>query len=196
MNIKEKLSKVQQELKCNKGQYNKFGNYNYRSLEDIQESVKPLLGAYNLALVLADDIVSIGDRYYIKATATLYDCESEETIVTTALARESLDRKGMDDSQITGTASSYARKYCLNGLFAIDDTKDADTNEYQSQSKTSPKTTKTKALTKDELIDKVVALCDTKRLRVSDVCKTASVTTLEELDEKRLQGCIEWLQKK
>lgn len=126
----EKLLKIQSALKCNKGQYNSFGRYKYRSCEDILESVKPLLAEYKCTLILSDTLEYIGDRYYIKATATLTDVESNKQVQNTAYAREEESKKGMDGSQITGTASSYARKYALNGLFAIDDTKDADTDEY------------------------------------------------------------------
>jgi hypothetical protein len=119
------LAKIQQGLKAPKNQINKFGGYNYRSCEDILEAVKPLLG--KLTLTISDDMVNIGDRYYVKATARLTD--GENLIETSALAREAEVKKGMDASQITGSASSYARKYALNGLFAIDDTKDADTKD-------------------------------------------------------------------
>ena len=136
MNIYEKLVKVQTELKAPKNQRNNFGGYNYRSCEDILEAVKPLLKENGLVLTIKDDIVNIGDRYYIVAIAELIDIETSEKIVTQAQARESEQKKGMDDSQITGTASSYARKYCLNGLFLIDDTKDADTDEFTKQTKT------------------------------------------------------------
>lgn len=131
MNIYEKLIKVQNELKAPKNQRNNFGGYNYRSCEDILEAVKPILKDNGLTLFLTDDIVNIGNRYYIVAIATLIDIETGEKLTTQANARESEIKKGMDDSQITGTASSYARKYCLNGLFLIDDTKDADTDEYK-----------------------------------------------------------------
>ena len=138
MSIYEKLLAIQQELKAPKGQYNSFGKYNYRSCEDILEAVKPICAKYNCALVLSDTIIYLGDRYYIQATARLTDCEckqeKEDTCITnTAYAREEEAKKGMDGSQITGTASSYARKYALNGLFCIDDTKDADTDEYKKQ---------------------------------------------------------------
>jgi hypothetical protein len=131
MNIYEKLMNVQSELKAPKNQRNNFGGYNYRSCEDILEAVKPILKENGLTLTIKDDIVNIGSRYYIVAIAELIDIESGEKITTQAQARESETKKGMDDSQITGTASSYARKYCLNGLFLIDDTKDADTDEYK-----------------------------------------------------------------
>lgn len=150
MNIYEKLVKVQTELKAPKNQRNNFGGYNYRSCEDILEAVKPILKENGLTLILKDDVVNIGDRYYIVAIAELIDTEKGEKIVTQAQARESETKKGMDDSQITGTASSYARKYCLNGLFLIDDTKDADTDEYKKQlDNSNPKINETmvKALT-------------------------------------------------
>ncbi len=129
----EKLLDVQLELKAPKNQRNNFGGYNYRSCEDILEAVKPLCMKYKCLVVLTDDIVYNGNRYHIKATARFYDIESGEFIENSAFAREAETKKGMDDSQITGTASSYARKYALNGLFCIDDTKDADTNEYRNQ---------------------------------------------------------------
>lgn len=131
--IYEKLLNIQKDLKAPKGQYNSYGNFKYRSCEDILEAVKPLLAREKVTLLISDEVVEIGGRVYVKATARLYDMESSEGIENTALARESADKKGMDESQITGTASSYARKYCLNGLFLIDDTKDADTDEYRNQ---------------------------------------------------------------
>ena len=138
MNIYEKLSNIQNELKAPKGQYNKFGGYKYRSCEDILEAVKPICKKYGTVLVLSDTLVNIGERYYIQATARLTDIEKpsemEDTCISnTAYAREEETKKGMDGSQITGTASSYARKYALNGLFNIDDTKDADTDEFTKQ---------------------------------------------------------------
>lgn len=126
---------LQTELKAPKGQVNKFGGYKYRSCEDILEAVKPLLGKYHMALTVGDDLVNFGDRYYICATATLRDTDSDAVIQNSAYAREALDKKGMDEAQITGTASSYARKYALNGLFCIDDTKDPDTDEYASRTR-------------------------------------------------------------
>lgn len=138
----ERLLSVQHELKAPKGQRNNFGNYNYRSAEDILEAVKPLLVKYGLLQTITDEVVLIGDRYYIKSTVTLYDAKigvsqnvgmvSNNTVTVSAYAREADQKKGMDEAQVTGSASSYARKYALNGLYAIDDTKDADTDEYQS----------------------------------------------------------------
>lgn len=128
--IYQKLIEIQNELKAPKSRFNKFGNYNYRSAEDILEYVKPINKKYGCVLVVSDEIEMIGTRFYIKATANLYDIETGENVCTTAYAREEETKKGMDGSQITGTASSYARKYALNGLYNIDDTKDADTNEF------------------------------------------------------------------
>lgn len=125
MSIYEKLAAVQQSLKAPKGQFNAFGKYKYRSCEDILESAKPELARTGATLVISDEIVQIGDRYYIKATARFAD--GEAAVENTAFAREPEEKKGMDASQITGMASSYARKYALNGLLCIDDTKDADT---------------------------------------------------------------------
>ncbi len=122
--MNEKLIKIQTELKAPKNQKNSFGNYNYRSCEDILEAVKPLLKENGLTLRLTDELVNIGERYYIKATAILSD--GTETIENVAYAREEETKKGMDQSQITGASSSYARKYALNGLFLIDDVKDSD----------------------------------------------------------------------
>lgn len=152
MNIYEKLSNIQSELKCNKSQYNSFGKYKYRSCEDILEALKPIVAKNKATLILSDELVNIGERYYIKSTATLIDTEEEKQVQNTAYAREELEKKGMDGSQITGTASSYARKYALNGLFNIDDTKDADTDEFAIQG--NEKVTDTEARTIYALIQK------------------------------------------
>lgn len=122
----ERVVIVQKELKAPKGQYNSFGKYRYRSAEDILNSVKPLLAVNDLILTLSDELIALGSRIYIKATATLQDCNTANAISVDAYAREDEVKKGMDGSQITGAASSYARKYALNGLFLIDDTKEAD----------------------------------------------------------------------
>jgi hypothetical protein len=125
-NVLAKLVRIQTELKAPKGQMNKFGNYKYRSCEDILESVKPFLRDYECAITVSDEMILIGERYYVRATATIHDCISGESFSNAALAREEEIKKGMDSSQITGATSSYARKYALNGLLAIDDTKDSD----------------------------------------------------------------------
>lgn len=133
------LQEIQQKLKAPKGQRNNFGGYNYRSCEDIVEALKPILAEYSAAIILSDEIVEIGGRVYVKATATL-KTDKDSTSVT-AYAREPEAKKGMDESQITGAASSYARKYALNGLFGIDDTKDADAcdnRDYTPKAKANP----------------------------------------------------------
>lgn len=137
-----KLNDIQTKLEAPKGQRNSFGNYNYRSCEDILAAVKPLLKEHGLVLTVTDEVVVLGsstllemptfERFYVKATATITDGEKE--LCVHGYAREAETKKGMDDSQVTGATSSYARKYALNGLFAIDDTKDADTDEYQNKS--------------------------------------------------------------
>ena len=153
MNITEKLMNIQVELKAPKNLYNSFGKYKYRNAEGIQESVKPLLEKYKVSLTLTDEVICVADRVYVKAIATLLDTESEEHISATAYAREASDKKGMDDAQVTGATSSYARKYALNGLFLLDDTKDVDSEEYQAQKNKAPETPKStpKAQSKQEV---------------------------------------------
>lgn len=157
MGIYEKLTLIQNELKAPKNSYNSFGKYKYRSCEDILEGLKPVLKKHKATLTLSDEITQIGDRYYVKVTATFTDAEDGTTITNTAYARESDDKKGMDASQVTGATSSYARKYALNGLFLIDDTKDADTDEYQNQQTKSNKKTaqKTEEQLNQEMVDSV-----------------------------------------
>ena len=138
MTIYEKLLNVQNEIKAPKNLHNDFAHFDYRNCEGILESAKPLLKKNKLTLSLSDDITQIGDRIYVKAIATLTDLENDGvTITNTAFAREPLEKKGMDGSQITGATSSYARKYALNGLFLLDDEKDADTDEYHEINKDS-----------------------------------------------------------
>jgi len=135
-----RLIDVQMKLNAPKNQNNTFGGYTYRSAEDILEAVKPLLSDEGLLLTISDDLVNVGDRYYVKATARVENIDGSIGIISVdSYARESQDKKGMDAAQITGSASSYARKYALNGLFAIDDSKDADTDEHHKQ--TTPKQT-------------------------------------------------------
>ena len=132
MSIYETLSHIQVELKAPKNLYNSFGKYKYRNAESILEAAKPLCAKHGCTLTVSDEVILIGSRYYIKATATVQDKDGNAASAT-ALAREDETKKGMDGAQITGTSSSYARKYALNGLFCIDDTKDPDTNEYHNQ---------------------------------------------------------------
>ena len=137
MKLHEKLLAIQTKLKAPKGQYNKFGNFNYRSAEDILEAVKPLNAEQGLLLTITDEIKEVGGRIYVVATATVSDGTDE--LKVSAFAREPENKKGMDESQITGATSSYARKYALNGLYAIDDNKDADTDEHKQQQENAPK---------------------------------------------------------
>lgn len=154
----KELIEIQKELKAPKSQYNSFGKYNYRSAEDILEAVKPLCCEKGCLLTLSDEVVPVGSRIYVKATARIRKDDFDVSV--TAFAREEEDKKGMDGSQITGTASSYARKYALNGLFCIDDTKDADTDEYKNQQdKTEKKQDKSKQKTKGPTYrEKVIAM--------------------------------------
>lgn len=133
VNLNHKLVMIQNELKAPKSQYNSFGKYHYRNAEDILEAAKPLCLKHNVVLTLVDDIVLIGERFYVKATAQLKDIDSPEVETSIAFAREEENKKGMDGSQVTGASSSYARKYALNGLFCIDDTKDADSQDNTKQ---------------------------------------------------------------
>lgn len=150
MSIYKKLMNIQEELKAPKGQYNSFGKYKYRSCEDILEAVKPILVKNKCTLIIADSLENIGERYYVKATVKVIDIETGEAVENTAFAREEESRKGMNGDQLTGACSSYARKYALNGMFCIDDTKDSDTGKpdnskerYSSQEdKVEPDTTK------------------------------------------------------
>lgn len=215
MGIYEKLLNVQMKLKAPKNQKNNFGNYNYRSCEDILESVKPILEKNKLSLQLSDELVVIGEstptvyketyydkdlkrenertvvlgnqRYYIKATATLLDIEDNSTMSNTAYAREEETKKGMDGSQITGTASSYARKYALNGLFLIDDTKDADTNEYRGGVED------TEHLM---LMNEFNDLAEETNLNKEALYKKLGVSSNGELSNKKLKELIATMKKK
>lgn len=170
----KKLMDVQKKLKAPKGQFNKFGGYHYRSCEDILEAAKPLCVEAGLLLTVSDEVVMIGERYYVKATAKVADDTNEFSV--TAYAREEETKKGMDGSQITGTASSYARKYALNGLFCIDDTKDADTNEYAEKTKGSeekPKAKKAPAKKSNTITnrDKVIIYAQEHNIPMGELAK-------------------------
>lgn len=146
MNIHEKLNQIQTQLRAPKNQKNNFGGYMYRSCSDILESVKPLLKQYNVCILLSDDLLPVNDEIYVIAKATLLDCESGLTVDTTAMAREAMNLKGQSPSQMTGTASSYARKYALNGLLAIDDSQDIDSMDNTKQEQ--PKRTRRSRIVK------------------------------------------------
>ena len=204
VNIKDKLLAIQNELKAPKGQYNKFGNFHYRSAEDILEAVKPLCKEHKAVLYLNDEVVQIGERYYIRATATLEDVELGGFVVAQAYARESEKKSGMDDSQITGSCSSYARKYALNGLFCIDDSKDADTDEqHDIVAEGKKKETKQKAeqaMADDPLIthDKVevaTAVIRTKQTTLANVLSAYGVEALKDMRESQYADMMKRLDK-
>ena len=180
--INIKLMNIQQELKAPKGQYNDFGKYAYRSCEDILEAVKPLLKKEKVVLTISDELQYIGNRYYIKATATLIDTESEAIISNSAYAREEETKKGMDGSQITGASSSYARKYALNGLFGIDDNKDSDTTNIQSKEEKEDKKISPKQM---ELIQKYY--------QGENLTKLLEVNNLEKLEDMSINKASEIL---
>ena len=187
MNIYEKLMNIQNELKAPKGQYNSFGKYKYRNCEDILEAVKPIAKKYGTVVIVSDDLVLIGDRYYIRAEAKIFDIETGEYTYNNAYAREELEKKGMDASQITGTASSYARKYALNGLLSIDDTKDADTDEHKNQ--TQGKVDEVEEIEK-KLVDKVnIAAMQAEMLRTGvkpqQILMKYNAGSLESLNKKQ-----------
>ena len=184
--INIKLMNIQQELKAPKGQYNSFGKYSYRSCEDILEAVKPLLKREKVVLTISDELQYIGNRYYIKATATLIDTESEATISNSAYAREEETKKGMDGSQITGASSSYARKYALNGLFGIDDNKDSDTTNISSK-EDEPKEEKKASPKQIELIQKYY--------QGENLTKLLEVNNLEKLEDMSINKASEILSK-
>ena len=181
--ISKKLAEIQQKLKAPKGQMNKFGGYKYRSCEDILEAVKPLLG--DLILTVSDDIALVGNRVYVKATATVSD--GEHTVSTTAFAREAETKKGMDDAQITGSASSYARKYALNGLFCIDDTKDADaTNDHG---------TPVKSIDGDQAAI-IYDLIDKTNTDIEKFLKAFNISCVEDLGEASFEKAFNALREK
>lgn len=190
-----KLSAVQQHLKAPKGQRNSFGNYNYRSAEDILEAVKPLLFEHGLVMTISDSIVNLGDRYYIEATVTVQN--ATDSLQVTGMAREAEDKKGMDAAQITGAASSYARKYALNGMFDIDDTKDADSNEHREQVKNTPtaapkapqatpkpkdddELTRTKKAINEELERQGVTAPAAKKAKLVSIIRKSTIDTIED----------------
>lgn len=173
----ERVSLLITELKAPKSQRNNFGKYNYRSAEDILEAVKPLAYKYGLVAKLSDEPVMIGDWHYIKATASIKDVKTGEEEIATAYAREPLAKKGMDESQITGTASSYARKYAMNGLYQIDDTKDADTDEYTEQVKQA--TPKPITKTQQQALQK-------RSDEIAELAKLESKNFFDQITEKKI----------
>ena len=204
MNIYQKLSDIQSRIKVNKSNYNSFGKYSYRSAEDILEASKPICKDAGCVLTLSDDVVSLDGRFYVKANATLTDIESLETIQVSALAREEEAKKGMDGSQVTGTASSYARKYALNGLFNLDDAKDADTDEYTAMQKKRPQKAETavkmpqRTITPAEVIKLENTIAEYKATapveeRIEKICAANGVKTLDDLTKTQYEKIMKQL---
>ena len=188
MGINEKLLEIQTELKAPKSQYNSFGKYKYRNCEDILEALKPLLAKVKAAVVITDEIVNIAQRFYVKATVRLINVENEEVIETSAYAREPENKKGLDESQITGSTSSYARKYALNAMFAIDDTKDSD---YAPDSNSKPlikeknnNVSRETLLKINKSIDKYATLTNkTPEEVLAVMCDRYHITSIENISE-------------
>lgn len=188
-NVLEKLKFVQQNLKAPKGQHNAFGDYNYRSCEDIQEAVKPLLGQVNAVLLLGDELAELGGRFYIKATAVFRDMESGESVSNSAYARECDSRPKMDAAQITSSCSSYARKYALNGLFCIDDSRDPDmmdTREAERQRQQAGKTSGLKADLRKRLIEEA----ERTGTSLGSVCKRYGVKNIGDMTEDQYRRAM------
>lgn len=204
----KELIEIQRELKAPKGNYNSFGKYKYRSAEDILESVKPLCHKNGCLLTLSDSVELIGERFYIKATAKITN--GTDSVEVTAYAREEETKKGMDGSQITGTASSYARKYALNGLFCIDDTKDADTDEFHKQTeeskrkvKESPKKSaeELSEMKPDDMItaggaDYLLNLAIETKANIDELFKYYGVKEFNQLTKKQYEHCMNILEKR
>lgn len=183
MTLKEKLMNIQAELKAPKNLRNSFGNYNYRNVESILEALKPLLVKYKATVTITDTIEVLGDRIYVKATASFYGADSSAPIEVSAYAREAEVKKGMDEAQITGATSSYARKYALNGLFLLDDTKDVDSEEYQAQAsrattKEKPKPKQSKPVEAKPEPAEVIPLTEEELLFLSSRYKGDNLTKL------------------
>ena len=207
MNIYQSLNYIQSNLKAPKGQFNSFGKYHYRSCEDILEGVKPHLKETKTCLVISDEIVTIGEHNYIKATATLYGADGG-AVANSAFAKEPLDKKGMDPSQITGATSSYARKYALNGLFCIDDTKDADTDAYtantvktKTQTKAPAKPVETKTMQekrmREEYVNTVKKMMGVKNITSKQICDQMEsmfgTRNSTEINNEQMKELADWI---
>ena len=191
MKIEAKLMNIQQKLKAPKGQYNDYGKYYYRSCEDILEAVKPHLEEEKVILLVTDNILEVSGRFYVEATAKLVDIESGETICNTAYAREEETKKGMDASQITGSCSSYARKYAMNGLFLIDDNRDADTRD-NTEKKADPKPED--KISEGE-VSSLIKKCEKEKISVAKVCELYKVKSLTNLTPKQYSNIQKFWEK-
>lgn len=196
MKIEAKLMEIQTKLNAPKNRKNSFGGYSYRSCEDILEAVKPLLKEQKCTLTIMDEIVQIGERFYIRATAKLSDVESDDFTFVTAYARESDAKKGMDDAQVTGACSSYARKYALNGLFCIDDNKDPDTDENHNEreNRTLIEETASKKIDKKKAIV-LTKMCEEHNINAEKLCEMYKVETLSDFTEGMFSDFINKLEK-
>lgn len=190
----KKLCSIQSEMKAPKNLYNSFGKYKYRNAEGILEAFKPFGKKYGLVLLLNDEVVETSAADYIKSTAILIDVETGDEIKNSALARESAEKKGMDDSQITGTASSYARKYALNGLLLLDDTKDADTDEYHEQTHQDKSGIITddnaKLLITKEQLDKINSEIERTGMDVKKILSLFKIKDLKEMNNTQFTTCM------
>ena len=185
MNIYEKLMNIQNELKAPKNLVNKFGGFNYRSCEDILEALKPLLKKYRCTLKISDEIVNIGNKNYVQSTARLIDLDSENSVDNVAYAREAEEKKGMSEEMLTGSCSSYCRKYCLNGLFLIDDTEDPDSGNVEEQQSDHLK-----------LMQEFNELADETGLNREALYEKLGVKSNGEIPSKKLQELIDSMKKK
>lgn len=180
MEIYKKLQKIQSELKAPKGQYNSFGKFHYRNAEDILEAIKPLLDKYGCVLTCSDEVIFIEGRHYVRSQVTLIDTEDQSSMTVAAYAREEAEKKGMDGSQITGASSSYARKYALNGLFCIDDTKDSDTTNNEKKPKKespAPHTVQPSVLTEEVIKKWATGYAEGKTMRDGASIRDAFIAT-------------------
>lgn len=197
MKLKEKLAQIQMQMKAPKNLYNSFGKYNYRNAESILEAFKPFEEKYKVTLIVGDEIVLIGSKNYVKAIAKLYDWETDECIESVAYAREPLEKKGMDEAQITGATSSYARKYALNGLFLLDDTKDSDTDEVARIGKKAEESKKTedanaekRKLAKKALIERMCKEHNLNHIKLAAANGYVYDTLTEEQLENMLKSLV------
>lgn len=203
----QKLMEIQTKIKAPKNLYNSFGKYKYRNAEGICEAVKPYLEEMKCSLVLSDEIIAVCDRVYVKATATLTDTETLESVSVSAMAREADEKKGMDESQITGTASSYARKYALNGLFLLDDTKDADSDEHHTEVEEKKKRAKEEETHENEVkdiskmkiskvkVDIMKKQCEETGVSEEKVLTLYKIKSFEDMTEKQFRNASDNWQK-
>lgn len=196
MGIYNKLMNIQQELNVPKGQYNSFSNFYYRSCEDILDAAKPICAKHGCVLIVGDEVTQVGDRYYVKATATLYDTETGEQYQNTGSAREEESKKGMDGAQITGAASSYARKYALCGLFALDDGKDPDALPPEDKTVNKPTGSKPANKASSKQLADLQAMAKKKGVTVESIVKGYHLGSLEDMDTKQWAQAMNGLRKR